>query len=55
MGLLIAFFIDMNLPYRVEPVGIYFALIAMGGGLGLIGSYFVEKKHWYDKKGINGE
>ena len=55
MGLLIAFFIDMNLPYRVEPVGIYFALIAMGGGVGLIGSYFVEKKHWYDKKGINGE
>ena len=55
MGLLIAFFIDLNLPYRVEPVGIYFALIAMGGGLGLIGSYFVEKKHWYDKKGINGE
>ena len=55
MGLLIAFFIDMNLPYRVEPAGIYFALIAMGGGLGLIGSYFVEKKHWYDKKDINGE
>ena len=55
MGLLIAFFVDINLPYRVEPVGIYFALIAIGGGLGLIGSYFVEKKHWYDKKGINGE
>jgi hypothetical protein len=55
LGLFIAFFVDMNLPYRVEPVGIYFALIAMGGGLGLIGSYFVEKKHWYDKKGINGE
>ena len=54
-GLLIAFFVDLNLPYRVEPVGIYFALIAMGGGLGLIGSYFVEKKHWYDKKNGNGE
>lgn len=49
-GLLIAFFVDLNLPYRIEPVGIYFALIAMGGGLGLIVSYFVEKKHWYDKK-----
>lgn len=49
-GLLMAFFVDMNLPYRIEPVGIYFALIAMGGGLGLIVSYFVEKKHWYDKK-----
>ena len=55
LGLLFAFFVDMNLPYRIEPAGIYFALIAMGGGLGLIGSYFVEKKHWYDKKGINGE
>ena len=49
LGLLIAFFVDMNLPYRVQPEGIYFALIAMGGGLGLIGSYFVEKKNWYDK------
>jgi hypothetical protein len=55
LGLLIAFFVDMNLPYRVEPVGIYFALIAMGGGLGLIGSYFVEKKNWYDKANGNGE
>ena len=55
LGLLIAFFVDMNLPYRIEPAGIYFALIAMGGGLGLIGSYFVEKKHWYDKKEGNGE
>jgi hypothetical protein len=49
LGLLIAFFVDLNLPYRVEPAGVYFALIAIGGGLGLIGSYFVEKKHWYDK------
>ena len=55
LGLLIAFFVDMNLPYRIEPAGIYFALIAMGGGLGLIGSYFVEKKHWYDKSNGDGE
>jgi len=55
LGLLIAFFVDMNLPYRIEPAGIYFALIAMGGGLGLIGSYFVEKKHWYDKSNGNAE
>src|SRR6187455_663854 len=55
LGLLIAFFVDMNLPYRIEPAGIYFALIAMGGGLGLIGSYFVEKKHWYDKSNGGGE
>lgn len=49
LGLLIAFFVDINLPYRVEPAGVYFALIAIGGGLGLVGSYFVEKKHWFDK------
>lgn len=55
LGLLIAFFVDMNLPYRIEPAGIYFALIAMGGGLGLIGSYFVEKKSWYDKVNGGGE
>ena len=47
------FFVDLNLPYNVDPEGVYFALIAIGGGLGLIGSYFVEKKHWYDK--ANGE
>jgi hypothetical protein len=23
LGLLIAFFVDMNLPYRIEPAGIY--------------------------------
>jgi hypothetical protein len=54
VGLLIAFFVDINLPYRIEPVGVYFSLIAIGGGLGLVGSYFVEKKHWYDKTNGNG-
>ncbi|HEX4875290.1 MAG TPA: DUF6249 domain-containing protein [Chitinophagaceae bacterium] len=50
LGLLTAFFLDMSvIPYNFEPVGLYFALIAIGGGLGLIGSYWVEKKHWYDK------
>lgn len=32
-----------------EPV-IYFAMIAIGGGLGLILSYRIEKKQWLDKK-----
>jgi hypothetical protein len=54
VGLLIAFFVDINLPYRIEPVGVYFSLIAIGGGLGLVGSYFVEKKHWYDRTNGNG-
>jgi hypothetical protein len=32
-----------------EAVFIYFALLAIGGGLGLITSYLIEKKNWYDK------
>ena len=52
VGFLIAFLLDVYaLPLEVEPVGIYFALIAIGGGLGLIGSYRIEKKHWLDKEG----
>jgi hypothetical protein len=30
---------------------VYFALIAIGGGLGLLGSYRMEKKWWDDNKG----
>ncbi|MFI5128646.1 MAG: DUF6249 domain-containing protein [Chitinophagales bacterium] len=33
---------------------IYFALIAIGGGLGLLGSYKMEKKWWDDNK-INNQ
>lgn len=33
-----------------ENVAIYFALIAIGGGLGLLGSYKMEKKWWDDNK-----
>ncbi len=29
---------------------IYFALIAIGGGIGLVLSYAIEKKEWLDKK-----
>ncbi len=29
---------------------IYFALIAIGGGLGLFGSYRIEKKWWHENK-----
>jgi len=58
-GLLLAYFIDMNLPTRIDPNGfryhndnpaIYFSLIAIGGGLGLITSYAIEKKHLMDKR-----
>ena len=30
---------------------IYFSLIAIGGGLGLLGSYKMEKKWWEENKG----
>lgn len=34
-----------------ENPAIYFALIAIGGGLGLFGSYYMEKKWWDENKG----
>ena len=59
-GLLVAFFLGEYILYRPDKWGhndmdnpaIYFALIAMGGGLGLIASYRIEKKELLDKKDI---
>ena len=41
--MLAAFLIDSGTKTQ-EPEAIYFSLIAIGGGLGLIASYAVEKK-----------
>ena len=64
LGLFLAYLLDNTLLYRIghdidrfdhegyingANVSIYFALIAIGGGLGLIGSYRIEKKEWLDK------
>jgi uncharacterized protein DUF6249 len=59
-GLLAAYFIDCNVShtavtpggqvYYKENPAIYFALIAIGGGLGLIVSFLIEKKYWLDRK-----
>lgn len=46
LGLLLAYFIDHNTSSPHQPEPIYFALIAIGGGLGLVGSYAMEKKEW---------
>ena len=55
-GLFLAYFLDNYVLYQTSTsefhhndrnVPIYFALIAVGGGLGLFGSYKMEKK-WYD-------
>jgi hypothetical protein len=52
IGLLLAFLIDTTMiPHNVEPVAVYFSLIAIGGGLGLISSYRIEKKELLDREG----
>jgi hypothetical protein len=66
LGLFLAYLLDNTLLYRVghyvsrygggdyevngANVPIYFALIAMGGGLGLIASYRIEKRELLDKE-----
>lgn len=66
VGLFLAYLLDNTLLYKVghdigrysggeyetngANVSIYFALIAIGGGLGLITSYRIEKKELLDKR-----
>ena len=49
IGLLLAFFIDRSMSGEGTEA-IYFALIAIGGGLGLISSYAIEKKEWVKRR-----
>lgn len=54
LGLLVAYLLDTyTIPFNVEPAGLYFALIAIGGGIGLVSSYRVEKKELLDKENRN--
>lgn len=59
LGFFIAYLLDNFVFYRISHhdewhdganVPIYFALIAIGGGLGLITSYVIEKKELLDKQ-----
>jgi hypothetical protein len=60
IGLLIAFLIDFNMmkgytggnySHHDDSIPfLYFSLIAIGGGLGLISSYAIEKKYLMDRK-----
>jgi hypothetical protein len=62
LGLFLAYLLDNFVLYKVAHTGgsdfdndganvpIYFALIAIGGGLGLITSYRIEKKELLDKE-----
>lgn len=58
-GLFLAYLLDYyvlsgggynNYNHDGKNVPIYFSLIAIGGGLGLFGSYKIEKKWWDDNK-----
>ena len=64
LGLFIAYLLDNTLLYSIGHdidkfdheghinggnVSIYFALITIGGGMGLLGSYRIEKKELLDK------
>jgi hypothetical protein len=59
LGLLLAFIIDANMTTTTASnfrhhddanAAIYFALIAMGGGLGLVSSYAIERKYLMQTK-----
>ena len=50
VGLLLAYIIDLNISRRHDSEAIYFSLIAIGGGLGLISSYAIEKKEWLSRR-----
>lgn len=59
-GLLIAYFVDKHVDHRAfTPEGhvyyndnpaLYFALVGIGGGLGLVCSFLIEKRYWIDKQ-----
>jgi uncharacterized membrane protein len=53
VGLFLAYTLDRTVFSRTEDdnVAIYFALIAIFGGLGLLASYRIEKKEISDKPG----
>ncbi|TCJ19108.1 hypothetical protein EPD60_01450 [Flaviaesturariibacter flavus] len=44
LGLLIAYLIDTYGSKNMNPEPLYFSLIALGGGGGLLASYSIEKK-----------
>jgi hypothetical protein len=53
LGLLIAYIIDNNMyrgDFHDDNPAVYFACIAIGGGLGLIASYAIEKKEVLNKR-----
>ena len=52
LGLFSAFLVDTGLPEEVNVAPVYFALIDVGGGIGLIISYFVEKREYLRQESL---
>lgn len=50
IGLMLAYFITQYVLHDDENPALWFAFIGIGGGLGLISSYRVEKKEWMDEE-----
>ena len=48
-GLFLAYMIDRFMLKDLDNPAIYYALIGIGGGLGLVGSYRVEKRELLDR------
>ncbi len=53
IGLTLAYFITQYLLHDDENPALWFAFIGIGGGLGLYGSYKIEKKELLDSKNNN--
>ena len=53
LGLMLAYFITQYLLHDEENPALWFAFIGIGGGLGLFGSYKIEKKELLDGKNNN--
>lgn len=53
VGLMLAYFITQYMLHDEENPALWFAFIGIGGGLGLLGSYKIEKKEFWDKNSGN--
>lgn len=49
IGLMLAYFITQHMLHDEENPALWFAFIGIGGGLGLIASYRIEKKELLDQ------
>jgi hypothetical protein len=49
IGVMLAYFITQYILHDREDPALWFAFIGIGGGLGLLGSYKIEKKELLDR------